>query len=136
MLSLKFTKPVAALLATVFLVFGIFIGRLTVATPANEPSDELQVSKLIDAEASGMSVGDGEIAEAERSLNDLEAEYDAAMDDLYSSASPSGYMPDPELQRGQRQAVELNEMICKQTGQNCEAAALARRHYEETYGPM
>lgn len=136
MLPLNPTKSMATLMAVFLLALGIFVGRLSVATPFNEPSSELEGSELIDAEASGMSVSDGEIADAKRSLNDPVAEYDAATDYLYSSAPPSDYRPDPELQRGQRQAVELNEMICKQAGQNCEAAAMARRHYEETYGPM
>lgn len=43
---------------------------------------------------------------------------------------------DRELQSGERHAVELNEMICAQTGQNCEFAKMARRQYEERYGDL
>lgn len=43
---------------------------------------------------------------------------------------------DPELQMGERHAVELNEMLCAETGQNCEFAKMARRQYEERYGGL
>ncbi|MBD3746917.1 MAG: hypothetical protein IE932_11970 [Sphingopyxis terrae] len=133
---MNISKPHAALLAAFLLVFGIFIGRLSVAIPVDDRANGLANRENMAAEADAALSDDEMIAETERSLGELEAEYNAAMEDLYSSNPPSDYRPDSEIQRGQRQAVELNEMICKQTGQNCEAAAMARRHYEENYGPM
>jgi len=87
-------------------------------------------------EEEAQTAADNAVKEAERAVQALEQDFEESMDDLYLSTPPPNYRPDPELQRGQRQAVELNEMICKQTGQNCEAAAMARRYYEENYGPM
>ena len=76
------------------------------------------------------------IANMESEIQALEREYDAAMGDLYSGTQRSPHRPDPEMQQGLRDVVELNDMICKQTGQNCEVATMTRRKYEKTYGPM
>lgn len=44
------------------------------------------------------------------------------------------YLGESDLEMGSRQAVELNEMICRETGQNCELAKMARRQHIERYG--
>ena len=66
-----------------------------------------------------------------------EASAGAAMGDadaILGRSDSSSALADPELEMGSRQAIELNEMICTQTGQNCEAAKMARRHHVERYG--
>ncbi|MHA4837199.1 hypothetical protein [Sphingopyxis sp. MSC1_008] len=67
----------------------------------------------------------------------LQREYDDAIAEVenfdFSAAPPPAARMDPELEMGSRQAVELNEMICKQTGQNCELAEMARKQHMERY---
>lgn len=123
----------AAVAAIAFLAFGVVAGRTVFAEDDASKAVAASLQAATDTEEAG---ADDAIADAEESLEQLEREYDAAMDDLNYGPDPSYSVSDPELQMGQRQAVELNEMICAQTGQNCEAAAMARRHYEEKYGPM
>lgn len=53
---------------------------------------------------------------------------------IFDGPENSNALADPELQMGSRQTIELNDMICAQTGQNCEAARMARRHHIERYG--
>lgn len=71
-------------------------------------------------------------ADAEAAEDDALTELDADMGEL---GTKRGYAPaDRELELGSRQAVELNEMICRETGQNCEVAKMARRQHLERYG--
>jgi hypothetical protein len=48
-------------------------------------------------------------------------------------ARPSMRSRDPEMDRDMRHAIEFNEMLCSTNGQNCEAARLARRQYNEDH---
>lgn len=41
---------------------------------------------------------------------------------------------DTEIDQGLRHSIEINEMLCKQTGQNCAEAKLFRRQYNESHG--
>ena len=99
-----------------------------------------------------MDLGEGEVndtvvmpAEEELPADDIltqaaEADREVAAaakddaDDVPGRANSSDALADPGLEMGSRQAVELNEMICTQTGQNCAAAKMARRHHVERYG--
>lgn len=103
--------------------FGMGLGVASTSSTASNADDETDFAADI-------------VAEHERDVDRLEQEFDAAMSDLNSGTPPPTYRTDPQIQMGQRHAVELNEQICRQTGQNCEFAAMARRQYEERYGPM
>ena len=117
--DVRLSRSTAALLAVGFLVGGFFVGRLSIAEPVSDKVNEATLEAV-----------------NEPPLDALGEEDSLTMEEAVPTLPPSNYPVDPEIQRGQQQAVELNEMICKQTGQNCEAAATARRHYEEKYGPM
>jgi hypothetical protein len=77
---------------------------------------------------------DNMVADAEANVAAAQRDYDQAMANLNSPTPPSSFRPDPQMQMGERHAIELNEMICRQTGQNCELAQMARRQYNEKYG--
>jgi hypothetical protein len=92
------------------------------------------VTNSVDEAAVAADLDERALAAAEADLNDAQGEYDRAMADLYSPTPSRTAVRDPEMQMGERHAIELNEQICKQTGQNCELARMARRQYEERYG--
>lgn len=48
-----------------------------------------------------------------------------------NSNAQNNYKPDPEIINGMKQGVEINEMLCKTQGINCEAAKLFRKQYED-----
>ncbi len=85
-------------------------------------------------EAARAAPGDAAVATAEAEVAGAQRDFDMAMDDLGSPARPSRRVIDPEIQRGQRQTVELMELSCNESGYNCEYARVMRRQYEETYG--
>lgn len=93
-------------------------------TPSGLQSNSVELA--VDADAA--------VAAAEAAVADAQRDFDGAMADLGSPYPSRGYRPDPEMQMSERHIIELNEMICKQTGQNCELARMARRQYEEKYG--
>ena len=80
--------------------------------------------------------GDTAMADAEAAANDAQQDFDRAMANLNSPPSRSNDVSDPDIQMGERHAIELNELICKEYGQNCELAKLARRQYQEKYDPQ
>lgn len=65
---------------------------------------------------------------------DAEQGFEPARSDFKSRITTPTFRPDPELQRGRQHAIELNELICRETGQNCEATRLAQRQYQQIYG--
>ena len=79
--------------------------------------------------ASSVSV-DSKVSNAAGDLDELEKAYEDAMSAVGSS-TPRGYRPDPAVSNGMKHAAEINEMLCKTRGINCEEAKLFRRQYEE-----
>ncbi|MEP3050674.1 MAG: hypothetical protein ABJP48_13005 [Erythrobacter sp.] len=75
--------------------------------------------------------GDACEDERERAVDEvLERARENASSDSNASA-PYTYRPDPAAANGMKQAAEINEMLCKTRGINCEEAKLFRRQYEE-----
>lgn len=75
--------------------------------------------------------GDACEDERERAVNEvLERARENASSGSDASA-PYTYRPDPAVANGMKQAAEINEMLCKTRGINCEEAKLFRRQYEE-----
>ena len=64
----------------------------------------------------------------------LEAEYKAAMDDLYKPAPLTNYRPDPALVQGACNNAELMELACKKYGTTCDVARLARKQCDQFQG--
>lgn len=99
--------------------------------PAGEV-DPLAPEPITDPASDVEAAVDAAQAAAEAAVGDAQADFDSTMNDLGTARS---YAPaDPELEMGSRHAVELNEMICRETGQNCDVAKMARRHHIERYG--
>ena len=114
---------VIALTALINLMIGFAAGEvvfspLSIFTPVSLPLDKLTIIDDIDAERSQAVV----------SINS-----DHSKNDLYSSV-PVAPIRDPEIQRGIRQSIEMNELLCRQYKQDCEFAKTIRQQYEETYG--
>lgn len=88
----------------------------------------------VKVEPSVKDPADDAVAAAEIGVIEAQRDFDRAMADLDSTYPSYTSRRDPEMQRGERHAIELNETICKEYGQNCELAKMARRQYEEKYG--
>ncbi len=120
---------VVALTTVVAFPAGVFAGRIAPAELASTTTSAVEAKA---AKADATTPVDDAVAAAEARVKALEGNYDEAMSDLYS---PEPIAPvDREAQMAERQAIEVNEMICQETGQNCELARMARRHYNERYG--
>jgi hypothetical protein len=75
------------------------------------------------------ALGDACEDEQERAVNEV---LERARETAGSGASALyTYRPDPAAANGMKQAAEINEMLCKTRGINCEEAKLFRRQYEE-----
>ena len=103
----------------------LFVKQMTGVTLDGEeellPAEEAMPAD--DVATSAVAAGDAAAATA---MDETDA--------ILGRADGSSALADPELEMGSRQAVELNDMICSQTGQNCNAAKMARRHHVERYG--
>ncbi len=108
------------LLAGICFVVGLSIGLVipinnsTNREPLSEGSQELSKSEI-----------DGEAY-----IEKLEQEAQEALDNVYSGDTII-YQPNPEIINGMKEGVEINEMLCKTRGINCEAAKLFRKQYED-----
>jgi len=106
---------------------------LASATPATTPSVRSSVVPNSTGEPDASTARLRESATnsmreaAERPLNGDD-------DALNAPRAPSVAPLNRELEMADRHAVELNEMICRETGQNCEFAKMERRQHVERYG--
>lgn len=91
-----------------------------------QPADYDSATAMEEEAAVGAAAAAAERASAAAAMDEPDA--------ILGSADSSDVLPDTELEMASRQAVELNEMICSQTEQNCEFAKMARRQHIERYG--
>lgn len=116
-------NPIAGVTVILIAALGGTIVFGTDASSNNEvkPSGSVPVAESSDSRK-GTAV--------ESRLEELEREYDEASAAV-GFEPPTSYQPDPEIVRGIRHSAELNEMLCKTQGINCDAAKLFRKQYEE-----
>lgn len=84
-------------------------------------------------EATSDLLSDAEDTEVQltNDLDELEQVYDDAISAIDSGAPSSVNTSNPQMLSGLRYAAESLEWSCQNTGANCQAAEISRKHYED-----
>lgn len=103
--------------------------------PDRQTNDPLAPVSIADPAADAEAAVDAAARAADEAVRAIDPEWQKEVDRRLAEFDREA-RGESELEAGSRHAVELNEMICRETGQNCEFAKMARRQHIERYGPF